>query len=226
MFKFIYIIILLTLMLLVIFLLNRLRQRTTNELEKVLYIQNKPELYLELLKNPRLKILYAKSTLLQFELNAYFLLGNNFEIERIINLLDTMPMAKGQALEYNQKKLSYYCSQGEKRKAQASLNKIEEILSKAKGNHVQAMLKESKLIFDIYINHDTKLIKELEQIQSDQQGAIRGLTLYRLAKLCYFDKNNRKAQEYLNEARSLLQGTAWFDIATAAALDMNVLNYK
>lgn len=200
--------------------------KTTNELEKVLYIQNNPGLYLQLLKNPKLKILYRKSTLLQFELNAYFLLGDAKQIDKIIKLADAMIMTKGENLEYYQKKISYYCSQGEKDKAQAALNKIESILSKVKGKQTQLISKESRLIFDIYIMHDTKLIKELEQIQVKQKGVVRGLTLYRLAKLSYFDQNNKKAQAYLVKSKELLRNTVWFDIVESALKDMSILNYK
>jgi hypothetical protein len=223
---FYYYAILLILIFVIIFLLAKLRQKTTNELEKVLYIQNKPELYLQLLKNSKLKILYSKSTLLHFELNAYLLQGDDIQTENIIRLLDAMTMTKGQSLEYNQKKLSYYCSLGSKDKAQDALNKIESILSKVKGDKAQSILKESKLIFDIYIRHDTKLIKELEQIQAIQQGATRGLTLYRLAKLSYFDKSESRAHGYLVQAKELLKNTAWFDIVESAIKDKSVLNYK
>lgn len=226
MYRFFYCVILLIVIFLIIFLLNKLRQKTTNELEKLLYIQGKPKLYLQLLKNPKLKILYKKSTLFQFELNAYLLLGDDFQIENTIKFLDAMKMTKGESLEYYQKKLSYYCSQGEKDKSEASLNKIKSILSKAKDSKAQLIYNESKLIFDIYIRRDTKLIKVLEQNQLKEQGAIRGLTLYRLAKLSYFDHDNKKAQGYLIQAKELLQNTVWFDILEAALKDMSILNYE
>ncbi|MDV3429144.1 MAG: hypothetical protein LIR50_19300 [Bacillota bacterium] len=222
--RFLYFAVLLMVVYAGIFLLNKLRQKTTNELEKILYIQNKPKLYLKLLKNPKLKILYKKSVLLQFELNAYLLLGDDTQTENIIKLLDGMIMTKGESLEYNQKKLSYYCMLGKKDKAEDALNKIESILSKAKGDKAESIRKESKLIFDIYIRHDTKLIKELEQIQVNQQGTIRGITLYRLAKLCYFDKNYKKAEAYLLQGKELLKNTVWFDTVEAALKDMDTLN--
>lgn len=152
--------------------------------------------------------------------------GADSEIENTVKLLDMMKMTKGESLEYNQKKLSYYCSLGNKDKAQDALKKIENILSKAKGDKAQWLLKESKLIYDIYISRDTKLIRELEKVQAGQQGATRGLTLYRLAKLYYFDKDNSKAREYLVQAKELLKNTFWFDIAESALKDLSVLNYK
>lgn len=226
MYRFLYFAILLMAICSIIFLLNELRKKSTNELEKVLYIQNKPKIYLQLLKNPKLKILYKRSILLQFELNAYLLLGDDFKTENIIKELDVMKMTKGESLEYCQKKLSYYCTGGNKAKALETLNKLECILAKIKGAQTEAIFKESKLIFDIYINQDTKLIKELELTGEKESGVIRGLTLYRLAKLSYFDQRYNKAKAYLNEAKGLLNNTAWFDIVESALKDMSILNYK
>lgn len=224
--KFIYFMSLPIAIFIIIFLLNKLRKKTTDELEKILYLQNNPRLYLQLLRNPKLKLLYSKSVLLQFELNAYLLSGEDNQIEKIIQLLDAMPMTKGQSLEYHQKKLSYYCTLGKKEKAENALKKIENILSKVKGKYVQFILKEGKMIFDIYIRHDTSLMKELEQAQREEQGVTRGLTLYRLAKLSFFDHNDKNTQAYLIQARELLVNTVWFDIVEAALKDRSILNYK
>lgn len=226
MYRFFYFAGLLIVIFIMMFLLNKLREKTTNELEKVLYIQNNPKLYLELLKNSKLKILYRKSALLQLELNAYLIFGEDSQIEHIIKLLDKIIMTKGESLEYNEKKLSYYCSKGKKEKAEEALNKLEELLSKVKGEKAALIRKESKLIFHIYIGHDTKLIEELEKSLEYQQGISRGITLFRLAKLNYFDKNNKRAQEFLLEAKKLLKGTAWYNITEAALGDLSVLNYK
>lgn len=226
MYKLIYLIIFPIAVFLLLFLLNKLRRKTTNELEKVLYIQNDPGLYLQLLKNPKLKILYPGSTLLHFELNACLLLGDDAEIAHRVELLDKAPLSKGESLEYHQKKLSYYCTLGRKDRAEAALRKIESILEKAKGDHALFILKESRTIFDIYIKHDTKLIEELEQIQTEQQGVARGVTLYRLAKLSFFKQDDRSTQAYLLKAKELLAGTAWFDIVESALKDKTVLGYK
>lgn len=224
--RFIYFSVFLTAVFLLLSLLGRLRRKTSNELEKVLYIRNDPGLYLRLLENPKLKLLFSKSTLLQFRLNAYLLSGEDERIKETIALLDRLPMARGERLEFLQKKLSYFCNQGSEDQAEAALKKIEELLARAKGEHARFILKESKLIFDIYIKHDTGLIKELEQLQKGQQGAARGITLYRLAKLNYFAHDSGKAREYLKQAQKLLTGTTWRDIAESALADLTVLDRK
>lgn len=224
--KLIYFIIFTAAVFFMLYLLNKLRRKTTNELEKVLFIQNNPGLYLQLLKNSKLKILYPKSTLLQFKLNACLLLGADAEIAHTVEILDRTPMSKGESLEYNQKKLSYYCTIGKKDKAETALQKIENILAKAKGEHAGFILKESKTIFDIYIKQDVKLIDELEEAQRSQQGVTRGLTLYRLAKLSFFKRDDRSAQDYLLRAKEFLAGTAWFDIVESALKDKTVLGYR
>ena len=224
--KYLYLILFPVIIYIVIVLLNKLRQRTTNELEKILFIQNNPELYLKLLKNPKLKLLYGKGTRLQFELNAYLLTGDDAKTADTIEIMNTVPMTKGQSLEFHQKKLSYYCSLGKKKEAEAALTKIESILAKVKGDHARFILRESRMIFNIYIRHDTGLIAELEEAQKNEQGFSRGLTLYRLAKLSFFAQNDKKTQGYLLQAKELLANTAWMDIVESALKDTSILNYK
>ncbi|HBE78494.1 MAG TPA: hypothetical protein DDW65_12070, partial [Firmicutes bacterium] len=62
--KFLYYAIFLIVVFIILFLLSKLRRKSTQELEKILYFQNNPKLYLQLLKNPMLKVLYRKSILL------------------------------------------------------------------------------------------------------------------------------------------------------------------
>ncbi len=226
MYKYLYFIIFPVVIYFIFFFLNKLRQKTTNELEKVLFIQNNPTLYLQLLENPNLKLLYGKSTRLQFKLNAYLLTGDDSNITDTIALMDAIVMSKGQDLEYQQKKLSYYCSSGKKDEAEAALQKIERILAKGKGEHAQFILKESRMIFNIYVMHDTELIPELEEASRKEQGFTRGLTLYRLAKLNFFKQNDKKAQSYLLQAKELLANTVWSDVVESALQDKAILNYK
>jgi hypothetical protein len=226
MYKFLYYVIFLIVVFVILFLLSKLRRKTTQELEKILYFQNNPKLYLQLLKNSMLKILYRKSILLQFELDAYLLLGDDSRVEDTIGLLDGTPLTKGESLEFCQKKLSYFCTLGKRAEAESALKRIESILSKVKGDKAEFIRQESKMIFDVYIRRDTNLIEELEQAQMNEQGTTRGLTLYRLAKLNFFDNNVEKAHIYLIRAKELLVNTAWADIVESALKDMSVLNYK
>jgi hypothetical protein len=224
--KFLYYAIFLIVVFIILFLLSKLRRKSTQELEKILYFQNNPKLYLQLLKNPMLKVLYRKSILLQFELDAYLLLGDDSRVEDTIGLLDGTPMTKGESLEFCQKKLSYFCTVGKRPEAESVLQRIKSILSKVKGDKAEFIRKESKMIFDIYIRRDTNLIEELERAQMNEQGTTRGLTLYRLAKLNFFNNNAQKARTYLNRAKELLANTAWADIVESALKDMSILNYK
>ena len=56
---------------------------------------------------------------------------------------------------------------------------------------------------------DTKLIKKLDAMASEQTGQVKGLSLFRIAKLYHFDSNDRKAEEYLNRALKYLEKTAY-----------------
>ncbi|HBE78495.1 MAG TPA: hypothetical protein DDW65_12075 [Firmicutes bacterium] len=153
-------------------------------------------------------------------------MGDDSRVEDTIGLLDGTPMTKGESLEFCQKKLSYFCTVGKRPEAESVLQRIKSILSKVKGDKAEFIRKESKMIFDIYIRRDTNLIEELERAQMNEQGTTRGLTLYRLAKLNFFNNNAQKARTYLNRAKELLANTAWADIVESALKDMSILNYK
>lgn len=203
--------------------LGKLRQVSTSELDKVLYDQNNPKLFLELLKNKKLKLLYRKSILLQFELDAYLIAGDDLNTEKIITQLNSFPMTKRENLEFNQKKLSYYCKKGYSEESMAALTMIKSILSKSKEQRYLTIISESELIYEIYIQHNIKLIEPLEAHQKTQTGIDKGLTLYRLAKLSYYAKNEKNAVHYLNLAKPYLVGTYWFVIIDSALKDLTLL---
>lgn len=221
--KMIYVAGVVVVILLIQLALGKLRAISTMELDKVLYDQNNPKLYLELLKNKKLKLLYRKSILLQFALDAYLIAGDDLNTERMISQLNTFPMTKRENLEFNQKKLSYYCKKGNCEESMSALTKIKTILSKSKEQRYLNIISESELIYEIYIQHNIKLIEPLETHQKTQTGIDKGLTLYRLAKLSYYAKNEKNAIHYLNLAKSYLVGTYWFVIIDSALKDLSFL---
>ncbi len=221
--NYIYIAVVIAIIVLIQLTLGKLRQISTIELDKVLYDQNNPQLYLELLKNKKLKLLYRKSILLQFELDAYLAAGDDLNTDRIIAQLNNFPMTKRENLEFNQKKLSYYCKNQNQSEAQAALTKIKLILAKAKEPRYLNIISESELIVDIYINHNVKLIESLESRQQTQSGIDKGLSLYRIAKLSHYDKNDKKAIQSLNQAKNYLKGTYWYGIVDLALTDLTLL---
>jgi hypothetical protein len=226
MFKFIYPIFLIIIVYIGQRFLVSIRKSTTEELYKVLYQQNNPNLYLILLENPRLRILYKKATLLLFKLDALLLFGDAEKINILIEQIDLLSLSKSDQLEFNQKKLSYFCTEGYNEKAFQSLQQIERILMNKDNQHFKEMLLESKLVYSIYIEHKVQLISQLSDQLVNQSGIKKGITLFRIAKLYYFKGNLNVSKEYLIESLIYLKGTYWYTIANLALDDISILKIK
>lgn len=226
MWKYLYPIIVISTILLGQRILVGLRRMSTVELYKVLYNQNNPGLFLSLLKNPRLKLLYKKSVLLQFQLDAFLMLGEHSSIITLFEELDHMYLTKIEKLELNQKKLSYYCGEGYNKEALQTLDEIEKIINKSKSKQLQSIILDNRLTYRIYIKHDVQLIPELINHLTSQSGVIKGITQYRIAKLYYYKGDEILARKYLNESRFNLIGTIWQPIVNWAIEDLAILKTK
>lgn len=198
-----YLILVLILTVLAVMTLEKLRYRSSRTLDEILYVKNDPDLYLRVLQNRWLRLLYSDSTIENYRLNAYLMTGNQKKTEDTFKYLDTKKFSKGEALDYNMKKLSYYALHNNREKAKEALDYIDRNLKD------ESLKEESRLIYGIYVLKDTKLIKKLDAMASEQTGQVKGLSLFRIAKLYHFDSDNRKAEEYLNRALKYLEKTAY-----------------
>lgn len=221
--KYIYPMIIVLSVVFLVFMLSRLRKATTLELERTLYIKNNPQLYLKLLENPRLKLLYRKSTLLLFRLNAYLLKGNDPEISTLFSALQNAVLTRGEKAEYLVKKLSYACEKQNREDAKKALEEVEKLFKKAKQTN---LLEECRLIYAIYIEHDTQQIGRLKNSLTMQNDPQKILTYYRIAKLHYYDGNHEAANESLMLAKNIDTQSAWSDIVALAIKDLSILKRK
>ena len=76
-----YLILVLILIVLAVMTLEKLRYRSSRTLDEILYVKNNPDLYLRVLQNRWLRLLYSDSTIENFRLNAYLMMGNQKKIE-------------------------------------------------------------------------------------------------------------------------------------------------
>jgi len=225
MLKYIYPFLIVLVVVFFVFLLSRLRKATTLELERTLYGKNDPELYLSLLANPRLRLLYRKTTLLLFTLNVQLLKGDDDAIVTTLSALQSAPLTRGEKLEYLSKKLSYFCEKQNIIEAGNALAGIESILKKPKPNQT-VILQECRLIYAIYIEHDQQVLETLKsslQLQSDPEKI---LTYYRIAKLRYFAGDKKAARENLLLAKNIKSQSAWSSIVAMAYDDLSILERK
>ncbi len=201
--KYLYFALVLILIIFVILNLEKLRRKSTSMLDDILYVKNNPALYLDLLDNRKLKLLYSNNTIEHFKLNAYLLMKDNNKIENSFEYLDNVKFTKGEAIEYNMKKLSYYSLCDNSYKAKEALDFLDKNIKD------ENLRDECHLIYSVYVLKDIKLIKELEIQASRQKGQVKGISLFRIAKLYYYDHNLNKAKDYLSEALKYLNKTAY-----------------
>ena len=223
--KYIYPSLIVLLVVFFVFILSRLRKATTLELERTLYGKKDPELYLRLLSNPRLKLLYRKSTLLLFTLNAQLLKGSDTDIVATFTALRSALLTRGEKLEYLSKKLSFYCEKQNIIEAGNALEGIESVLKKPKPKQL-SLLNECRLINAIYIEKDMKVMSNLKNSLETQSDPEKILTYYRIAKLQYFAGDKKAAQETLLKAKNIKSQSAWSTIVAMAANDLSILDRK
>ena len=199
-----------------IFLFN-VKKKTTLELQDLLYKKGQLFLYLELLKNKRLRIAFSKVELKLLKLEGVLALGTDEEVVSVISELDNTKLKKKYKLEFLNKRFAYYVEKNNKKEAKKTYEYLEFILAKNKHSEAKKILKEAKRVLDIYINRDTSLINELIiEAKETENKVVRGINYYRVAKLYYFSLDNKKAKEYLEEAKPLVVGTYYEGIISEA----------
>ena len=192
--------------------LEKLRRESTLQLDKVLYVDHNPQLYLKLLENKRLRLVYSKTTIKGLQLDAYLMMQDHEKIIETMNILESAPMGKGAKLEFNEKKLSYYCLKGNQVKAKEALDAIHQLLDKVKKDKYQKIVVDSDIIYGIYIDKDVSLIDDLEKQVETQEGSTKGITLFRLAKLYLIKQESKRCISMLQQATSLVKGTSYEEI--------------
>lgn len=203
------------------------KKKTTLELQDLLYRKGQLFLYLELLKNKRLRIAFSKVELKLLKLEGLLALGTDEEVENIISELDNTKLKKKYKLDFLNKRFAYYVEKNNKKEAKKTYDDLEFLLAKNKHSEARKILKEAKRVLDIYINRDTSLINTLIiEAKETENQVVRGVNYYRIAKLYYFSKDNKKAKEYLEEARPLVVGTYYEGIINEALKNIKILEIK
>ncbi len=220
-----YLVALLIVSIFIMLILGKIRQKAIEQLNTLLYVQNDAVGYLTLLENKKLTIVFKKSTIMLYKLDGHLICGNSGQINFIFDEISKMKLEPKEKIEFNMKKLSYYACEGNKEKSESALACIEKILNKEE--KYKYIVQEAQLIFDIYINKNTKNISKLKAMFKNEKGSVqKGITLYRIAKLEHFDGRDAKAEEALLSAKGYLKGTHWYEICCEAIKNKDVLDYK
>lgn len=219
--KYVWMFLILILIVSFVFLLERLRKRTLEKLDQILYIEQNPKLYLKLLENKHFHWILRKESIAQLKLNGYLILDDQKSIEEIFELLEHAYLTKGEKLDYNTKKLSYYALHHNKEKAKQAKTEIENLLKN--NQKKQDLLKESELIYKIYIEHDYSQIRILKENMKHQKGLTKGISYFRCAKLYHDHLKDDKAKECLKQAMPLVKNTSYESIIQECSLNLKKL---
>ena len=215
------------LVLAVLLCLNLFRQKLTIHLKEILYCRNDPQLYLQVLTTPHLKLIFRPVGILLLELDGWLYTGSENQIEALIHRLENCKMKPAEKLEFLQKKISYYVSAQKKEQAVSAYHELDAMIGKSGSEKYKKILREAELLIDVYLNRNTNLIGRLvaySEQQNDSKG--RGITQYRVAKLAYFKKDWKLMNQFLSLAQENLKGTPWQSIIELALKDNRILEVK
>ena len=206
-----------------------LRASAEEELAQLQYAH--PDLFLERLQNNRrLTWVFRKNEILLMQLDGQMHLGQDEEIQRLIDKLDSQRLLPREKVEYLQKRMSSSTSINNPEEAKASFEKLETYLRSVKADEVEkyrVMLEEGEEIIQVYLDKNPGYRDTLQSKLAGTTNPIqKGIRLYRLAKLAWFARDEASARAYLAQAKPLLQGSDYAPIIEQAEEDLSILAIK
>ncbi len=220
-------------MILLAFLLIRLTLslRTSAEKELAALQYANPALYLERLENNRrLTWVFRKNEILLMQLDAQMRLGQDAEIQHLIERLDGQRLQPREKVDYLQKRMSFFASIGEVEEAKESFIELTTYLHSVKADEVEkyrVMLEEGEEITQVYLDKNPDYRSTLlAKLATSPNPIQKGIRLYRLAKLSWFANDETAARDYLAQAKPLLVGSDYAPIIEQAQADPTILAIK
>jgi len=206
-----------------------LRASAEKELAQLQYTN--PALYAERLKNnPRLTWVFRKNEILLMKLEGQMRLGQDEEIQRLIETLDSKRLLPREKVDYLQKRMSFFASVGDVEEAKVSFEMLETYLRSVKADEVEKyrlLLEEGEEIIQVYLDKNPGYSSVLQsKLAATTNSVQKGIRLYRLAKLSWFAQDESSARSYLAQAKPLLQGSDYAPIIEQAAIDLRLLAIK
>lgn len=216
-----------------VFLLLRmqvmLQSNTAQTIQQLL--KENPALCLERLQNnKRLKWLFRKPVILLWELDCYLALGKDDLADNAMNALRAMKLEPQDKLELYQREISFYAGIGNADRAKQARDDLKRLLKEAGADQEKkyaAIMDEADIIIGVYVDRNTGLIKKLQgRAEHTKNDVMRGITQYRIAKLCYFKHDEEMMHLYLSRAEKNLKDTWYAPIIEQAKTDPSILERK
>ena len=205
-----------------VFILTVVTKNNKNKLLKELfnkaYVDNDEEAFYLLLNSPQAKILIDDFSLKMMKLNYLIAKNDTKEAFNLIDKIESKKINNSNAKAFFPLAIGF-CAENKNDKATELLTIFETIANKRNDSELSLLYLDCKMVCDIYINEDTKLISGLEEIlKNDFDNNAKSVYQYRLAKLYYVDgrldeaknmlvkakenSNSKKAKEKINEILS------------------------
>lgn len=186
-------IILVVLCIVMFFYVEIKKRKTIKQLMQLLQRGDYGE-YLLLLNSPFVKFAFPKYNCEYMRLNAYLFMDDHEEINRAFSQMLQMKTTKKQRVDLVAKAFNYYIEQEDHKKATELMNEIDTYED-------EAMKKECRKIYDIYIKKGYQYIEEMEQQLTNATGMNKGMIEY-LLSLQYENKGDqKKSEEYLHRSQ-------------------------
>lgn len=224
-FMFLYLALMIVLTLGVLLLLRSAQRGVLTMLAQAL-ARGEVKRYLSMLNSRRLSLVLRKSTWALLRLEGDIRAGDAGAVAADKKRLDGIKLRPGERLEYHQKVMSFHLSRGEYEEGRAYLKQLEQQLGQESNPTLKEILSDAQLLIRIYADRDFSLVPTLEGLEAVQQGGQRGVTRYRLAKLCHFAGQEKRATAWLEKAASDVADTPWQPIVAAAQKDHRVLEER
>ena len=194
-------------------------------------LADNPELCLERLNNNhRLKWLFRKPVITLWKLDCYLALGNDNEAGICMEALRSLKLEPQDKLELYQREISFYATVGNADRAKQARDDLKQFLKAAgaaKEQQYAALIDEADIIIGVYIDRNVGLIKKLVgRAEHTKNDVMRGITQYRIAKLCRFKGDEEMMRLYLNRAEKNLKNTWYEPVIEQAKTDPAVLDRK
>ncbi len=225
-FTFLYLALMIGLVLGILLLLRASQKGALTMLAQTLYRDGNVKKYLAMLDSRSLYLVLRKSTLALLRLEGHVRAGDVPGVAADEAVLNTIKLRPGERLEFYQRVMSFYLSRAEYEKGRNYLGKLENLLEKEPDEKLRAILADARVLVGVYADRDTALIPALEGQEKTQSGGQKGLTQYRLAKLCHFGGDETGAAVWLKKAAVNLTNTPWQPIVAAAQKNPRVLDER
>ncbi len=222
---FLYLALMIALALGLLLLLRAAQRGALEELARTL-ARGDTEGYLAMLDSRRLALVLRRSTLALLRLEGHIRLGDAAAVAADEAQLGRLRLRPEERLDYSRKAMSFHLTRGDYAAGRAQLSKLETLLERESDEKLRDILADARLLIRVYADRDVSLIPALERQEAAQSGAQRGVTQYRLAKLCHFAGEEARADGWLKKAGENVAGTAWQPIVAAAIRDHGVLDER